>query len=140
VSENVEVREHSTRSNEHDELRGDEDEKRRTVSRHRWDDWRECVIPFDAVVKGGELFTKLDRTKLTEDLVAAAYWLKRCPESSGKLGATGFCFGGVANEGYVYPGAGHGFNNDATLERYNKAAAELAWQRTIGWFKKYLAT
>ncbi len=30
-----------------------------------------------------------------------------------------------------------GFNCDATPERYNKAAADLAWQRTIDWFNKY---
>ena len=45
---------------------------------------------------------------------------------------------GVPHEGYIYPGAGHGFNNDATAERYNKAAAELAWGRTIAWFNKYV--
>jgi carboxymethylenebutenolidase len=44
----------------------------------------------------------------------------------------------VPHEGYIYPGAVHGFNNDATPERYNKAAADLAWQRTIDWFDKYL--
>ena len=43
----------------------------------------------------------------------------------------------VPHEGYIYPGAVHGFNCDATPERYNKAAADLAWQRTIDWFKKY---
>ena len=32
----------------------------------------------------------------------------------------------------------HGFNNDATPERYNKAAADEAWQRTIDWFDKYV--
>jgi len=37
----------------------------------------------------------------------------------------------VSHEGYIYPGAVHGFNCDATPERYNKAAADLAWQRTI---------
>jgi carboxymethylenebutenolidase len=151
--------------------------------------------------KGGELFAKLDRAKMTEDLVAAAYWLKNRADSTGKLGATGFCFGGgvantlavrmgpdiaavapyygaapaeadvpkikaavlvhhgetdtrlveawpayqkalaaakVTHEGYIYPGAGHGFNNDATPQRYNKAAADLAWQRTIDWFNKYV--
>jgi carboxymethylenebutenolidase len=44
----------------------------------------------------------------------------------------------VPHEGYVYPGAVHGFFCDATPERYNKAAAELAWPRTIAWFNKYL--
>ena len=45
---------------------------------------------------------------------------------------------GVPHEGYIYPNAVHGFNCDATPERYNKAAADLAWQRTIDWFNKYL--
>ena len=47
---------------------------------------------------------------------------------------------GVPHEGYIYPNAVHGFNCDATPERYNKAAADLAWSRTIGWFNKYVAT
>jgi carboxymethylenebutenolidase len=151
--------------------------------------------------KGGQLFTTVDRGKMTEDFVACANWLRARPDSTGKIGATGFCFGGgIANtlavrmggdlaaaapfygaaptaedvpkikaavlvhhgetdtrlvaawpayeaalkgahvtyEGYVYPGAGHGFNNDATPARYNKAAADLAWQRTVAWFNKYV--
>jgi carboxymethylenebutenolidase len=43
----------------------------------------------------------------------------------------------VPHGGYIYAGAVHGFNCDATPERYNKAAADLAWQRTIDWFNKY---
>src|SRR5450432_408953 len=34
---------------------------------------------------------------------------------------------------YVYPGVNHGFHND-TIPRYDKAAAELAWKRTIDFF------
>ena len=45
----------------------------------------------------------------------------------------------VPHEGYIYPGSVHGFNCDATPERYNKAASQLAWTRTIGWFNKYVA-
>lgn len=41
-------------------------------------------------------------------------------------------------EAYIYPGVNHGFHNDTT-PRYDKAAADLAWQRTIDWFRKYLA-
>ena len=152
-------------------------------------------------VKGGEMFGKVDRAKMGEDLYASAMWLKNRPDSSGRLGVTGFCFGGgisnqlavrmgadlaaavpyyggappvadvskikaavlvhhggedarlvaawpeydkamtaagVRHEGYIYPGAVHGFNNDATPERYNKAAADQAWQRTIAWFNKYV--
>ncbi len=48
--------------------------------------------------QGGALFSKVDRPKMNEDFVAAATWLKARPESSGRLGAVGFCFGGgVAN-------------------------------------------
>lgn len=152
-------------------------------------------------VKGGELFGKVDRAKMQEDFVAAAYWLKKRSDCTGKIGVVGFCFGGgvanalavrmgsdlaaavpfyggppaaadvpkikaavlvhhgekdtrlaptwpdydkeltgagVPHEGYIYPDAVHGFNNDATPERYNKAAADLAWQRTIAWFNKYV--
>jgi len=150
--------------------------------------------------QGGQLFNKVDRAKMTEDMVAAARWLKARPDCTGKIGATGFCYGGgiantlavrlgadiaaaapfygavpmqgipdikaailvhhgaldtalaaswpaydaalktagVPHEGYIYPGAVHGFNCDATPERYNKAAADLAWQRTIDWFNKYV--
>src|SRR5438105_1660535 len=150
---------------------------------------------------GGQLFSKVDGKKMAEDFVASARWLKSREDCSGKIGATGFCYGGgmantlavrlgadiasaapfyggvppkeeiskiraavlvhhgeldtrlaatwpaydaalktanVPHEGYIYPGAVHGFNCDATPERYNKAAADLAWQRTIDWFNKYV--
>jgi carboxymethylenebutenolidase len=136
-----------------------------------------------------------------EDLYAAAVWLKNRPDSSGRLGVTGFCFGGgisnqlavrmgadlaaaapfyggappiaevpkikaavlvhhgsedarlvaawpeyeaalkaagVTYEGYIYPNAVHGFNNDATPARYNKEASDLAMSRTIAWFNKHV--
>jgi carboxymethylenebutenolidase len=47
--------------------------------------------------------------------------------------------GGKTYELFVYPNTNHGFNNDTTEARYNKEAADLAWGRTIGFFKKYLA-
>ncbi len=151
--------------------------------------------------QGGQRFAKVDNGKKLEDLVACAQWLKAHPDGSGKIGVTGFCFGGsmsnqlavrlgpdlaaavpfyggapadadvpkikaailvmhgaldtrtnaswpgydkaltaanVAHEGYVYPGAVHGFFNDATPERYDKAAAEDAWARTTAWFNRYV--
>ena len=39
---------------------------------------------------------------------------------------------------HVYPNVNHGFHNDTT-PRYDKAAAELAWSRTIAFFKANLA-
>ncbi len=144
-------------------------------------------------------FATLDRGKIQEDFVAAAQWLKARPDSSGRLGAVGFCFGGgivhmlsirvpdlaagvpfygttpepseaakvkaplmiqqadvderinaswpayetalkaagVAYTAYRYPGTQHGFNNDTT-PRYDAAAARLAWERTVGFFKAHL--
>ncbi len=149
---------------------------------------------------GALLFRKVDGKKMMEDMLASAEWLKARADSTGKVCATGFCFGGgiannlatrmgsdiaavapfygavpmeaevakikcavmvhhgaldtrlsatwpgydkqltainVPHEGYIYPNAVHGFNCDATPERYNKEAATLAWDRTIGWFQKY---
>ena len=44
--------------------------------------------------EGAVAFRKVDGKKMTEDFVAAAKWLKARPDSTGKLGAVGFCFGG----------------------------------------------
>jgi carboxymethylenebutenolidase len=44
--------------------------------------------------KGAEDFRKVDPKKMAEDFVAAAKWLKARSDSTGKLGAVGFCFGG----------------------------------------------
>lgn len=43
----------------------------------------------------------------------------------------------VRYEMFTYPGTQHGFNNDTT-PRYDKAAATLAWQRTMDFFKQHL--
>jgi len=40
---------------------------------------------------------------------------------------------------YLYDGANHAFNNDTSAERYDKAAATLAWGRTLAFFKRHLA-
>jgi carboxymethylenebutenolidase len=39
---------------------------------------------------------------------------------------------------FIYDGAKHSFNNDSNPERYNKQAADLAWQRTVTFFKDKL--
>ncbi len=44
--------------------------------------------------KGAAAFRTVDGKKMTEDFVAAAKWLKARPDTTGKLGAVGFCFGG----------------------------------------------
>ena len=40
---------------------------------------------------------------------------------------------------HMYEGASHAFNNDTRADRYNKEAAELAWGRTVAFFKKHLS-
>jgi len=149
--------------------------------------------------KGRELQSQVDPEKLMNDFLAAVTFLAASEATTGKVGITGFCYGGgVANaaavafpdlgaavpfygrqppaadaarieaplllhyaeldtrinegwpayeaalkangktyEAYVYPGVNHGFHNDST-PRYDEAAAKLAWDRTIGWFDKYL--
>lgn len=44
---------------------------------------------------------------------------------------------GKTYEGHIYAGANHGFHNDST-PRYDEEKAELAWDRTVGWFNTYL--
>jgi len=44
---------------------------------------------------------------------------------------------GKTYEAHVYPGVNHGFHNDTT-PRYDEAAAKLAWDRTLAFFKKHL--
>ena len=150
---------------------------------------------------GRALQAGLDQAKLRTDMVNSARFLKTQALSTGKLGVTGFCWGGgVANflavtlgadlqaavpfygaapaaaqvsaikaalllhyaeldtritgmwpsyeaalkanhvryEAHVYPGTQHGFHNNST-PRYNEAAAKLAWERTVAFFKKTLA-
>lgn len=149
--------------------------------------------------EGKVLQQKVDPTKLMNDFFAAVEFMKQHPDASGKVGITGFCYGGgvsnaaaVAypeldcavpfygrqpaaadvpkikaplllhyaeldkniNEGWpayeaalqannkvykawIYPDVNHGFHNDST-PRYDEAAAELAWKRTLEWFDKYL--
>jgi carboxymethylenebutenolidase len=49
--------------------------------------------------KAAQLFNKVDKDKMVEDFIAAGMWLKSQPDSTGKLGAVGFCFGGgVVNQ------------------------------------------
>jgi carboxymethylenebutenolidase len=147
-----------------------------------------------------DLHAKLNQDDAAAVLVAAVSFLHTHPESTGKVGAVGFCFGGgmvnrlaastgeldasVAYYGrqvpaaqvpaikaalllhyaehddgtnagiaafetalkannkpyslYVYPGTQHAFNNDTGAARYNKAAADLAWSRTVAFLKQHL--
>ncbi len=151
---------------------------------------------------GKKMQRRLDRGKIRVDMLNSAKYLKSHTLSNGKLGATGFCFGGgvinflavkmgsnlnagapfygsapksedVANirapllihyaenddrinskrpgyeaalkannakfEMHTYPGTRHGFHNNST-PRYNEAAAKLAWNRTIAFFKQHLSS
>ncbi|MGF1608097.1 MAG: dienelactone hydrolase family protein [Kiloniellales bacterium] len=150
---------------------------------------------------GRTMQASLDQAKLRQDMLNSARHLKAHEQSSGKLGVTGFCWGGgttnflavtmgdeldaavpfygaapdpaevarirapllihyaedderinamrpdfeaaleankISYEAHVYPGTLHGFHNNST-PRYNEEAAELAWQRTIDFFKTHLA-
>ena len=146
------------------------------------------------------LHPKMNQDDAVAALVAGVSFLKSHPESTGKVGAVGFCFGGLminrlavsspqldagvayygrqvpaaqvpnikaalllhyadkddgVNAGiaayeaalkannktftiHSYPGTQHAFNNDSAVARYNKAAADLAWGRTIAFFKQHL--
>jgi carboxymethylenebutenolidase len=44
--------------------------------------------------KAREIFPKLDQAKTREDFIAAVHWLRARPETTGKAGAVGFCYGG----------------------------------------------
>ena len=147
-----------------------------------------------------ELHTKMNREDAIVASVAAVAFLKNHAESTGKVGAVGFCFGGGVvhrmataspdllagvpyygtqppadkvpaikaalmlqyaetdeniNKGiaayeaalkannkkftlYKYAGTQHAFNNDTGAARYNKEAADLAWGRTVAFFKETL--
>jgi carboxymethylenebutenolidase len=39
---------------------------------------------------------------------------------------------------FLYDGVNHAFNNDTSAERYNREAADLAWKRTLAFFRRYL--
>jgi carboxymethylenebutenolidase len=45
---------------------------------------------------------------------------------------------GVRHQAWFYEGAQHAFNNDTSAERYDKAAADLAWSRTLELFAREL--
>ena len=49
--------------------------------------------------QGGQLFRQIDNDKKFEDIVASALWLKNRSDCNGKIGVTGFCYGGsVSNQ------------------------------------------
>ena len=84
--------------------------------------------------KGAEAFRKVDPKKMSEDFVAAAKWLKARSDSTGKLGAVGFCFGGgIVNQLAVRLGpdlnAGVAFyGRQAAVEDVPKISAPLLLQ------------
>jgi carboxymethylenebutenolidase len=91
-----------------------------------------AAVPFYGAVPPPEEVAKIKAAVLVHhaelDKRLASTW----PEYDKELTAAG-----VPHEGYIYAGANHGFHNDTT-PRYDEAAAKLAWQRTLDWFKKYL--
>ncbi len=150
---------------------------------------------------GRTLQRSLDPEKLDQDMINSARYIKAHELSNGRLGATGFCWGGgmtnrlavslgsdlnagvpyygasaasedvpkikaalmiiyaatdprvnamwpeyeaalksngVTYEMHMFDGTLHGFHNNST-PRYNETAAALAWNRTVGFFRKHLA-
>jgi carboxymethylenebutenolidase len=96
--------------------------------------------------KGAALFKQVDPAKMQADFAAAAEWLKSLPDSTGKLGAIGFCFGGgVVNKLAVSMGSGldaavpfYGLQPNATDAAKIKAPinaqyGELDTRITSGW-------
>lgn len=61
-----------------------------------------------------------------------------------RVNATGFPWvtalrqAGKTVKFFLYDGVNHAFHNDTSAERYNKEAAELAWKRTLAFFKQHL--
>lgn len=45
---------------------------------------------------------------------------------------------GVKHQIFVYEGVNHAFHNDTSAERYDKTAADLAWDRTVAFLKNAL--
>jgi carboxymethylenebutenolidase len=84
--------------------------------------------------KGVAAFRTVDGKKMTEDFVAAARWLKARSDSTGKMGAVGFCFGGgMVNQLAVLLGkdltAGVAFyGRQAGAEAVPKISAPLLFQ------------
>jgi carboxymethylenebutenolidase len=96
--------------------------------------------------KGAALFKQVDPAKMQADFAAAADWLKSLPDSTGKVGAIGFCFGGgVVNKLAVSMGSGlaaavpfYGLQPNAADAAKIKAPinaqyAELDTRITSGW-------
>jgi carboxymethylenebutenolidase len=58
--------------------------------------------------------------------------------ASGKPWVAALKAAGKKVDSFTYAGVNHAFNNDTSAERYNKAAADLAWKRTLAFFKRHL--
>ena len=59
--------------------------------------------------------------------------------ASGRPWAEALKAAGIPVEAHFYEGVHHAFNNDTSAERFDNAAADLAWQRTLSFFAKHLA-
>ena len=56
--------------------------------------WSKLGAHFNDEDKARELFSKLDQTKCRADFIAAANFMKKLPDCTGKYGVVGFCYGG----------------------------------------------
>jgi carboxymethylenebutenolidase len=110
--------------------------------------WGGSTTNFLAVALGADLkagvpfYGAAAETKAVPDIKAPL--LIQYAESDERINALWPAFevalkaNGVPYEMYMYPGTQHGFHNNST-PRYQEAAAKLAWERTIAFFKKHLA-
>ena len=60
------------------------------------------------------------------------------PPEEGRKREQAITDAGKEAELVIYPGATHAFFNDTRPEVYNAEAAKDAWNRTLGWFRKYV--
>ena len=91
-----------------------------------------CAVPFYGRQAAVEDVPKIKAALMLHHAELDTRINEGWPAYEAALKATGKTY-----EAYIYPGVNHGFHNDTT-PRYDAAATELAWSRTLGWFGKYL--
>ena len=109
---------------------------------------RERYGPRDGLQNEAAIVSTADKIAFVDRLAAAGLpvievaafvspkWVPRMADA-GEVFAGLTRHAGVRYTAHVYDGVNHGFHNDTT-QRYDEAAAKLAWSRTVEFFKKTL--